>query len=129
MTRIGDIDLVVVGADAFVPSGFVNKVGTSVLARLARQERKPFFVMAESSKILPRSLARFYRLPLGREREIVRSAKGIRVENPYFDCTPWRFATAIFTENGEASREQLTEEMRSVPVSKRLVEVLEQRCE
>ncbi len=85
MARLQDVDLVVVGADAFIPGGFVNKVGTSALARLARLAGKPFFVVAETSKILPRSLARFYRLPLRSGQEIVRRTAGVCVENPYFD--------------------------------------------
>lgn len=127
MARLQDVDLVVVGADAFIPGGFVNKVGTSALARLARLAGKPFFVVAETSKILPRSLARFYRLPLRSGQEIVRRTAGVRVENPYFDYTASRFATGVITEKGEMSTAQLNREMRLLQVSARLIEALERR--
>jgi translation initiation factor 2B subunit (eIF-2B alpha/beta/delta family) len=121
------VDLVVVGADAFVPGGVVNKIGTSALARLARTAGRPFFVLAETSKVLPRALARFYRLPAGPGREIASRAPGLRVENPYFDYTPYRFVTGVLTERGQASIGQLNREMNSLRVSEALLEALGQR--
>jgi len=51
--RAGDVDAVVVGADAVGSEHFVNKVGTLGLASAARSADVPFFVVAESYKWLP----------------------------------------------------------------------------
>jgi methylthioribose-1-phosphate isomerase len=127
MGQLEDVDLVVVGADAFVPGGFANKVGTSALARLARLAGRSFIVLADTEKILPLALAPFFRLPTRAGREIARAAPGLTVENPYFDCTPYRLVSGVVTEKGRTSIGELRREMRSIAVSTALVRALERR--
>ncbi len=73
--KLSDTDVVVVGADAIERGNYVNKVGTRALQRKALALRKPFYVLADSSKILPPESARrrgkfvtrtFERVPLAR---------------------------------------------------------------
>ena len=54
---MGDVDLVVVGADAITSEGnVVNKIGTSSIAVLAHEARKPFYVVSELLKFDPETL-------------------------------------------------------------------------
>ncbi len=49
-----DVDLVVVGADAITSEGnVVNKIGSSTIAVLAHEARKPFYVVSELLKFDP----------------------------------------------------------------------------
>ena len=56
-TFIGRCRLVVVGADAITSEGnVVNKIGTSAIAVLAHEARKPFYVVSELLKFDPETL-------------------------------------------------------------------------
>jgi methylthioribose-1-phosphate isomerase len=103
-----ECDLVLVGADRVARNGdFANKVGTWMLAVLARENRVPFYVVAPSSSFdqeCPNGGAiaiekrdgdevRFF----GRRRTAPRLA---RVFNPAFDVTPARYVAGFVTESG-----------------------------
>jgi methylthioribose-1-phosphate isomerase len=103
-----NIACVVVGADRIAANGDVaNKIGTYVLAVLAKRHRIPFYVAAPVSTIDPKcrggnEIPIEYRDPdevtqIG-DRQVAPS--GIRVVNPAFDVTPHTLVTAIITERG-----------------------------
>lgn len=106
--RVQEADAVVVGADAVFldPAGsgagaYVNKIGTGVLQAAARAARKPFYVLADTSKILPRPLARKYCIEEKRAAELWRRApRGVRVENRYFERVPFARGVVVLTERG-----------------------------
>jgi methylthioribose-1-phosphate isomerase len=101
---------VVVGADRIARSGDVaNKIGTYVLAVLAKEHGVPFIVAAPTSTIdlsCPQGAA----IPIEeRSPEEVRTVMGLPVAppgvealNPAFDITPAHLVTAIVTERGVA---------------------------
>ena len=106
----GKVDAVVVGADRIAANGdTANKIGTYMVAVLAREHAIPFYVAAPISTI---DLA----IPSGEEIPIEeRDAKevthirdqrlapeGIAVHNPAFDVTPHEFIAAIITDKGVA---------------------------
>jgi methylthioribose-1-phosphate isomerase len=110
MMRLGDVDLVVVGADRIAANGDVaNKIGTYGVAVLAREHDIPFYVAAPLSTI-DLSTPDGSRIPIEErnEREVthVGSARltpaGAHVRNPAFDVTPAKYVTAIVTERGIA---------------------------
>jgi len=110
MMRLGQVDLVVVGADRIAANGDVaNKVGTYGVAVLAREHGLPFYVAAPLSTIdlaTPDGTG----IPIEErpEREVthVGSSRltpvGATIRNPAFDVTPAKFVTAIITERGIA---------------------------
>ncbi len=54
---MSQVDLVIVGADALTSEGnVVNKIGTSTIAVLAHEARKPFYVVSELLKFDPATL-------------------------------------------------------------------------
>ena len=104
----GGVDLVLVGADRIAANGDVaNKIGTYVLAVLAREHNLPFYVAAPVSTI-DLSLASGQEIPIEeREPEEVThlaglplAPGGVSVWNPAFDITPHRLVTAIITDWG-----------------------------
>jgi len=104
MNKVNDV---VVGADAISVNGaIVNKIGTSMVALVAKEFRSRFIVAAESYKISPETF--FGELIPIEERpqeEVVSKDwadrnKGVKIVNPAFDITPSEYVDLIVTEYG-----------------------------
>jgi methylthioribose-1-phosphate isomerase len=104
----GKVDAVIVGADRIAANGDVaNKIGTFMVAVLAKTHKIPFYVAAPLSTI-DASIKRGKDIPIEqRDQKEVTHVQGRRVapegvgaENPAFDVTPHRYVTAIITERG-----------------------------
>lgn len=115
----GGVQAVVVGSDRIAANGDVaNKIGTYMVAVLARRHNIPFYVAAPLSTV-------DLNCPTGDEipieerdiREITHvkdirlAPEGISVSNYAFDVTPNDLVTAIITEKGVA-RAPYTESLR-----------------
>lgn len=107
--RQGKIDAVLVGCDRVARNGDVaNKIGTSVVAAVAKRYGVPFYVCAPSSTIDPETETGNDIVIEQRPGEEVtemwyekRMAPGnIKVYNPAFDITDNELITAIITERG-----------------------------
>ncbi len=107
MTR-GMIDLAVVGADRIAANGdTANKIGTYMVAVLARTHDIPFYVAAPRSTIDP-GLPDGNGIPIEQRdpREVTHlcgkriAPEGVRALNPAFDVTPNKYISGIITEVG-----------------------------
>ena len=106
----GKVDAVVVGADRIAANGdTANKIGTYMVAVLAREHGVPFYVAAPLTT-LDLSLTSGEEIPI-EERDAMEvthirdhqlAPDGINVHNPAFDVTPHQFITAIITDKGVA---------------------------
>ncbi|CAN5802608.1 S-methyl-5-thioribose-1-phosphate isomerase [soil metagenome] len=106
----GKVDCVVVGADRIAANGdTANKIGTYMVAVLAKENNIPFFVAAPVTT-LDLSLSSGHQIPIeerdGREVTHIGShqlgPEGVAVHNPAFDVTPNEFISAIITDRGVA---------------------------
>ena len=106
----GKVDCVVVGADRIAANGDVaNKIGTYMVAVLAKQHNIPFYVAAPISTI-DLAVATGDDIPIeerdAREVTHVRDQQlapdGINVHNFAFDVTPNELIAAIITDRGVA---------------------------
>jgi len=104
----GEIDAVIVGADRVAANGDVaNKIGTYMIAVLARRHGIPFYVAAPISTI-DRTLDHGGAIVIEeRDASEVRghaglewAPPGVSVRNPVFDITPAELVTALITEKG-----------------------------
>jgi methylthioribose-1-phosphate isomerase len=104
----GEIDAVIVGADRVAANGDVaNKIGTYMIAVLARRHGIPFYVAAPLSTI-DRALDHGGAIVIEeRDASEVRghaglewAPPGVSVRNPVFDITPAELVTALITEKG-----------------------------
>lgn len=85
----GDVDAVLVGADAVTPmADVVNKVGTWAVSLAARWAEVPTYAVCASDKVRPAGEA-------GPEPPL----------EPMFDLTPEPFVTAVLTERGRLDSE------------------------
>jgi methylthioribose-1-phosphate isomerase len=115
----GRVQAVVVGSDRIAANGDVaNKIGTYMVAVLAKQHGIPFYVAAPLSTV-------DLNCPSGEEipieernarevthvQDIQLAPEGIDVSNYAFDVTPNEFVTAIITEKGVA-RAPYTESLK-----------------
>ena len=110
MMRLGNVDLVVVGADRIAANGDVaNKIGTYGVAVLAKEHEIPFYVVAPLSTV-DVNTADGSKIPIEErsDREVTHigasrlTPAGAHIRNPAFDVTPAKYVTAIITERGIA---------------------------
>ena len=109
---MGDVDLVVVGADAITSEGnVVNKIGTSSIAVLANEARKPFYVVSELLKFDPETLYGAYeRIEQRNPSEVWKEApEKLSVRNPAFDVTPSRYIHGLICEEGVIAPQSIVE--------------------
>jgi len=108
LMRCGEIDAVVVGTDRVAANGDVaNKIGTYMVAVLARRHGIPFYVACPLSTI-DLSIADGAAIPIEERspdevtgfRDYQWAAKGVAVRNPAFDVTPAELVSALITEKG-----------------------------
>jgi len=110
LMRTGQVDVVLFGADRVAANGDVaNKIGTYKLAVCAKENGIPCYAVVPTSTI-DLSLPDGDHIPIEERvpEEVtmidgVRIApEGVRVYNPAFDITPYRYLTGIITEEGIA---------------------------
>jgi len=108
LMRLGQVDLVVVGADRIAANGDVaNKIGTYALAVLAQAHGLPFYVAAPLSTI-DFETACGDEIPIEQRapEEVLHFAgqsiapEGVEALHPAFDVTPAELVSAVVTERG-----------------------------
>jgi methylthioribose-1-phosphate isomerase len=108
--KSGKVDVVVVGADRIAANGdAANKIGTYMVAVLARKHEIPFYVAAPIST-LDLTLKTGEEIPIEERdsKEVTHigeqqmGPEGLQVHNPAFDVTPNELITAIITDKGVA---------------------------
>lgn len=94
-----ECDVVLVGCDAFVPEGLINKIGTSMVALSAREHKKPLYCALSLLKFTEKCEIE-ERSPSEITTEF-REKRGLKIRNPSFDLTPARYITGgAITEVG-----------------------------
>jgi len=95
---IKDVDKIIVGSDAIRKDGVVNKIGTYTMAVVAKEHKKPFYMVGNTLKLDRRkNITIEERSP----HEIYdERMKTMEIRNPAFDITPWKFVTRVVTEKG-----------------------------
>ena len=108
----GEIDAVIVGTDRVAANGDVaNKIGTYMVAVLARRHGIPFYVACPKSTMDLRT-PRGSRIPIEERdpaevvgyRNMRWAPQGVKIRNPAFDVTPAGLVTAIIHEGGVIRR-------------------------
>jgi translation initiation factor 2B subunit (eIF-2B alpha/beta/delta family) len=100
---------VFLGADALVKEGVVNKIGSEVIARIAKQEKIPVYIIADSWKFTKA------KIPLEQRKlnEIWDKApKEIKIKNPAFEFVDKKYITGIVTELGVMKYKDFVRKMK-----------------
>lgn len=108
LMKQGKIDIIFTGADRIASNGdSANKIGTYMLAVLAKYHGVPFYVVAPKSTF-DLDIKHGDQIPI-EERDskevthiagIPTAAKGVKVFNPAFDVTPAKLISGVVTEYG-----------------------------
>ena len=106
--RMGQIDMVVVGADRIAANGdTANKIGTYTVAVLAQAHGIPFYVAAPLSTV-DLNTPDGHHIPIEERnaKEVTHmggrqlTPSGALIRNPAFDVTPHQLVSGIITERG-----------------------------
>ena len=116
LMRLGKVNKVIVGADRITSDAVFNKIGTYLVALAANDNNIPFYVAAPSSTL---SLKETMDDVTIEQRDSTEVSKilgkvqivpdGVECLNYAFDITPFRLVTAIITEHGVFTPENLLE--------------------
>lgn len=102
------VDIIFTGADRIASNGdAANKIGTYMLAVLARYHGIPFYIVAPRSSF-DLAIKSGKQIPIEERKPeevthfagVTTAPKGVKVYNPAFDVTPAKLITGIVTEYG-----------------------------
>ncbi len=103
------VNKVFIGADALLDKGVINKVGSEVIARIAKQEKIPFYVIADSWKYSKKEI------PI-EQRELNevwdKAPKKVKIKNPAFEFVPKKYITGIISELGNLKPSEFVKERK-----------------
>ena len=91
------VNRVILGADALLKSGIINKIGSGLVARIAGEEKIPFYIVADSWKFTGK------KVPVEQRslNEVWDKAPvNIKIRNPAFEFVPKKYISGIITEFG-----------------------------
>jgi len=89
------VSLVLLGADAILKDTVINKVGSEVVARIAKDEKIPFYIVADSWKYASKNV----KLEQRHFKEVW-GTKKIHIKNPAFEKIKKKYIKAIISELG-----------------------------
>jgi methylthioribose-1-phosphate isomerase len=104
----GQVDIIFTGADRIASNGdAANKIGTYMLAVLAKHHGIPFYIVAPSSTF-DLAIRSGKEIPIEQRNSeevtllagVATAPKGVKVYNPAFDVTPANLITGLVTEYG-----------------------------
>jgi len=91
---------VLLGADALLKEGIINKIGSEIVAQVAKNNKIPVYIVADSWKFTKKKVPR-------EQRELTEvwdaAPKNIKIRNPAFEFVPKKYLKAIISELGTLS--------------------------
>jgi eIF-2B alpha/beta/delta-like uncharacterized protein len=88
---------VFLGADALTKNGSINKIGSKVISIIAKKNKIPLYVIADSWKFTKKQIPLEQR-KLNEVWDI--APKNIKIKNPAFEFVPKKYISGIVTEFG-----------------------------
>lgn len=114
LMSLGKIDKVIVGTDRVTSDAIFNKIGTYLVALAAKDNNIPFYVAAPSSTLSLNETVKDVTIEQRDSSEVSNILgkvqiipDGVECLNFAFDITPFRLVSAIITEDGIFSPQEL----------------------
>lgn len=96
------------GADALLKKGIINKVGSRMITELAKKEKVPVYIIADSWKFTNKKVL----IEQRNLNEVWNNApKNVLIKNPAFEFVPKEEITAIISEKGVLKYKNFAEKM------------------
>jgi len=89
-------NLVLLGADAILKKGIINKIGSETIAILAKKNKIPVYILADSWKFFPENI----KMEERDFNEIWNTTRKIKIKNPAFEFVPKKYINGIISEFG-----------------------------
>ncbi len=102
-------NIVFLGADALLKNGVINKIGSELIAKIAKQNKIPVYIVADSWKFSKN------KIPLEQRnlKEVWDNApKNIKIKNPAFEFVDKKYISGIVTESGFMKYEKFVKRMK-----------------
>lgn len=102
------VNKVFLGADALLKNGIINKIGSELIAKIARENKIPVYIIADSWKFSKN------KIPLEQRNlnEIWDKApKNVKLKNPAFEFVNKKYITGIITEFGLMKYDKFVKKM------------------
>ncbi|MCX8159008.1 MAG: translation initiation factor eIF-2B [Candidatus Pacearchaeota archaeon] len=94
---ITNADMVLLGADAILEDGIINKIGSEAIAEIAFLKKKPVYIVADSWKFSPKNV----KIEERDFKEVWEKApKKIKIRNPAFEKVNKKYIKKIISELG-----------------------------
>lgn len=126
--RIEEAWIFITGTDAVLSGGFINKVGTRMLASRALEAGRQVWVLADTTKFVPETIASKLVRPWlrigkpGPRSELWKSPpSGVFLLNTYFERTLYSPGIRLLTERGWMAPQAIGKKLAKIPVSARLL--------
>ena len=97
-----------IGADALLENGVINKIGSGVIAKIAKLEKIPLYVLADSWKFSKENIAVEQR---NFSEVWDKAPKNIKIKNPAFEFVPKENITKIISELGVLSYDKFAKKV------------------
>lgn len=91
------VDKVFLGADALLKQGIINKVGSKLIAQIAKINKIPVYIIADSWKFTKNKVPIEQR---GLNEVWDKAPKNIKIKNPAFEFVPKKLIKGIVSEQG-----------------------------
>ena len=101
-------DLMLIGADAILKKGVINKVGSAMFAQIAKDNHIPVYILADTWKFFPKNIE-----IEERHFEEVWNNPKIKIRNPAFSLVPKKFITGIISELGLLSYKDFLKQVKN----------------
>ena len=117
--------LVVTGADQVRPRWFVNKVGTASLVMAARQMRRHFWILADSTKLVPNNAPGLSGASVQWAKSLWPSPpKNVSIFNEILNPAPMWAGIRVLMERGWMTPAGVRRELKRIRISPRLKELV-----
>jgi translation initiation factor eIF-2B subunit delta len=117
-----DADLLFFGADRITPQSVINKIGTRMLALLARESGLPCYTLSDTTKFINQSFDPIRADEQSGDEIWPDAPRGVKIINRYFEPTPLEYFTAILTEEGHLSAEEARTRAESFEIDTSLLD-------
>ncbi len=115
-TNLTNAGIVLLGADSLTLTGVISKIGSAGIAVCARTLGVPCYFLADSARVWPAALGEQPVHERAASEVWAEAPDGVRVQNRYFDLTPWSAVCGVVTEEGVLTPEQIQHLCLECPV-------------
>lgn len=100
-------DLVLFGTDAITEKGAINKIGSGMFAEIAKNNKIPVYILADSLKYISK-----IELEQRNLKEVWKTTQKIKIKNPAFELVKKQYVTGIISELGNLSYKQFLRKVK-----------------